>query len=211
MRAVRCVITRLVVIIICLLLFAACRSDTKDENLRPTALSSAIPTDIPALPSAIPTRTPYLAPQPPTARYIMGVIPTSGSILNVQDFREGKHIDKEGDWLVVGPITQSICVELDAWWLLEPGDDFTSGDLLLERIEFIVDNQILSRPDGIGDFITLSWLLDEDGNKVAVAGGPYVFCWASDLDAGTHTAYLEVRKTSGQVLEYRWSFTLTDD
>jgi hypothetical protein len=204
--------TRLVVMTICLMLFVACEADTKDVNLVTITSSPATATNIPASPSPIPTRTPYYAPQPYPGpyTYIEAVAPSPGSILNVEDFRNGKH-EAGGRWHVAEPLAPSICAKLNAVPLLQPGDDFSEADPFLERIEFIVDDQVLSRPYGIDGVATLTWLLDEDGEEVAVATGPFFFCWKADLGVGVHTAYLKVRKTSGEVVEYKWSFTLTDD
>jgi hypothetical protein len=141
----------------------------------------------------------------------LALIPSPNSILNLQDFQDGKHSDYYRDWAAVDSINQSVCIDIDAWWLLEPGDDFTNEETLLERVQLSVDDQILLRPDEIGNLLGLDWLLDDQGNEVAVAGGPFVYCWESDLDVGTHIVHLKVHKTSGQMLEYKWSFTLTED
>jgi hypothetical protein len=186
-----------------LLLFTACGLDAEDVNEQYTTSLSAVP-----------TRTPYYGPHSSTPPHIIFVAPPDGSVINVQDFRDGKHDIGPKEPGRVGPagsLVQPICVGLQASKFASPGDELTDVDTLLERTELIVDNQARPRPEGIEMLLGLETLIFPEGGEPARVGGPFFFCWQNDLDAGTHTAQLNVRKLSGEVVEYEWSFTLTDD
>lgn len=188
---------RLVVIAGCLWLIISCGLDNKGTTPRPTTS-----------PFAVPTKTSYYAPQPSTPPYISAVAPSPGSILNMQDFRDGK-IDEGERWQA--GISQPICLKLEALWLARPGDDLSNADLFLEHVEFIVDDQLLPRPDWIEQLIDLVSITFPEGGDTALVGGPFFFCWKNDLNAGTHIAHFKFHKTSGEVAEYQWSFILADD
>ena len=71
-----------------LVLLANCEWDKRDaESGTPTPPAATMKT--PSLSSRLPTRTPYYAPQPSSATFIQAVAPPPGSILNIQDFRDG--------------------------------------------------------------------------------------------------------------------------
>lgn len=53
---------------------------------------------------------------------------------------------------------------------------------------------------------------DESGCVVASYVGPHHYkCWQIDLDPGEHEAVVQLRKASGEVIEYTWQFTITSD
>jgi hypothetical protein len=178
----------------------------------PTVLLTAVPTKTfyytPQPCAVTPTRTSYYAPQPSAPPYISAVAPPPGSILNMQDFRDGK-IDAGGSrWHAT--ISQPICMKIEALWLAQPGDDLSSADLFLQHVEFTVDDQLMPHLDGIealGDIVSITF---PEGGDTALARGPYFFCWKNELEAGTHTARFKFYKTLGEEVEYQWSFTLTD-
>lgn len=183
---------------VCLLVLVACKKSVMGE-ITPTLSQSASST------------TEYFLPtqQLPQPDFINDLAPQPGSILSLQDFQDGAHAN-QAKWFG-RLVDHSICVELNADPLLLPGDYFTSTDRMLERTQFVINDRVIDRPNWELDFIMETQLLDENGNVVAVSGGPYLFCWEGDLVAGLHTAEIEFRKTSGKVLRYQWSFVLQSD
>jgi hypothetical protein len=200
---------RLASMAVFVVLLADCEGYKRDAEIG-TLGPPAKTMETPSLSLRLPTRTPYYAPQPSSATFIQAVAPPPGSILNIQDFRDGKH-NGGASWHVAEPNAPSICAKVDAARLMVPGDDFSRPDQLLRQIEVIVDDQLLPAPDGIDYVATKTWLEDEAGNEVAVAAGPFFFCWHLDLNPGNHTARIKGHKTSGEVLGFEWSFRLTSD
>lgn len=184
-------------ILITLLLFVACASGTREDAANVSALPYSTSTDV----LLLPLQTPF----PP---HILDAAPLPGSSLSLWEYQKGRHAER-GQFLILESASQ-ICLEIDAVWFLERGDHFVIEDQVSERIQFTVDGRSIQQPNKIVDLAMEFILADEEGNEIGVAGGPFVLCWHSDLGVGLHTARIDVRKTSGEVLKYEWSFRLTD-
>ena len=144
--------------------------------------------------------------------YIIYTAPEADSIIELKDFQAGKnYIGPTGPSRLgpVGSLEQPICVGLDALELASPGDDLTNADSLLERIELVVDGQVYSQPERVEMLLGVETIVFPEERGSALVGGPFFLCWQSDLDVGTHIVQLNVNK-SGEVLEYKWSFTLME-
>ena len=49
---------------------------------------------------------------------------------------------------------------------------------------------------------------DAQGQLLSRTSGPYFRAWFVPLEVGTHTATFRLQRTTGEVLEYSWSFTV---
>jgi hypothetical protein len=49
---------------------------------------------------------------------------------------------------------------------------------------------------------------DQQGRVISRVGGPYYLAWTMPLEVGNHEAALQVRRTSGALLEFTWYSTI---
>jgi hypothetical protein len=140
------------------------------------------------------------------------LVPEPGTSLSLKDYQTGQH---SGSYYSPVEAKNRICARIITEPILEPGDFYSTRnqafDFLPERLNIFVDGQ------------QLEWNLDE----MAVGGGFQLrnedmvitaetamnnwVCWLAELQPGEHTAVMNVQKTSGESIEYAWSFTLTDE
>jgi hypothetical protein len=195
MRIVQRIIVDIVGYLLCLLLITACRQPPSQGGSRTPATTTAHPTAAMVLPR-----------QTPLPGYIAEAIPGPGEYLRRGEYYLGRH--GSGEMWSGERVDNSVCVQFVAGWILMPGDFFDTDDIL-SRIAFAIDDETIYPPRWVEQLLEKVALDDENGNTIASAPQPTLICWQRELEAGVHTAKLSVRKTSGQVLEYDWSFALT--
>jgi len=94
--------------------------------------------------------------------------------------------------------------------MVEQNDNLTDLDDIDERIEI----KINPTPKGdvtthLGADLMVLEKYDEEGNVIATWAGPHVWkSFPAALPPGKHTVTVQVRKTSGEILEYSWTFSL---
>jgi hypothetical protein len=97
---------------------------------------------------------------------------------------------------------KTVCVELGVESLVQSGDDLTTPDSVLERIQLSVDNVRLSQ------VVDQDSLLELISTESATWSGPYTFCWLAELGLGDHHAVFQFRQASGVIHEYDWYFAI---
>jgi len=149
-------------------------------------------------------------PLPP---YLEFVAPTPDSEFLVDAYNEGLHYPPISE---AHPAPeegrQRICSKLLSRALLEPGDYFRTslqkGEVLPDRITLYVDGDKLVRDDEVIMILAETEIEDESGQTIAQAPASHLICWPAELKKGIHIVTIEVMKTSGEVVDYSWSFTL---
>lgn len=149
----------------------------------------------------------------PLSPYLEFVVPAPNSEYSVEAYDEGMHYPpisevhpapKEGK--------QRICGEVLSRTLLESGDYFRTtpqkGEFLPDRISLYVDGDKFRRDDEVIMILVETELEDENGYITARAPASHLICWPAELGEGLHIATIEVKKTSGEIMDYSWSFTL---
>lgn len=150
----------------------------------------------------------------PLHSFLQFVVPAPQTTYWTGSYALGEHYPS----YEAGPAESSqnrVCVQIKPRSLLEPGDHFVFsakyGDFLPDRITGYLDGAEVKRDDGVTTVLGTSYLQDESDRIVAEAQGPQVVCWFNELDAGQHNFVVEIEKTSGEIVSYGWSFTLTND
>ena len=129
------------------------------------------------------------------------VDPLPGDILAVDEFLEPNE-------------QKTICVRLNAEEILEPGDSFSTEELL-SRFSLTVDGKSITKEPWIliADTFGYDGPIDPETGQPEYRvppGTPPEFCYAVVLEPGVHEAVFRARKTSGAEKHFTWSFTLTD-
>jgi hypothetical protein len=148
----------------------------------------------------------------PLPVFLQELIPAPGSTLSLESYQSGDHYD--GSY-PLGSTPNRICAKINPEPLLEPGDFYGSRNRIFEflpnRLTVSVDGEELAwNVEELVVILGMYQLRDEDGEVVAQTGGPQVPCWVAELKRGEHVAVMKVTKTSGETIEYAWSFTLLD-
>lgn len=149
----------------------------------------------------------------PLPDYLTFVAPEPESTYSIFSYRLGEHYPS-----TVHPAPSSgqnrICIQLIGETLLESGDFFTEypkeGEFLPDRVTGYVDGIMVEKDEEIIMMLGESWLLDE-GEIIASAPGPQIICWPIELEIGNHYVTIEVKKTSGEVESYSWSFEIKEN
>jgi hypothetical protein len=149
-------------------------------------------------------------PLPP---YLGFIVPAPDAEYSLDSYYEGKHYPSISE---AHPAPQEgrgrICGEFLSKSLLEPGDYFETsskrGDFLPDRITLKINANEIVRDDEVIMILSETELKDETGHIVARAPTSHLICWPDTLGKGLHIATIEIKKTSGEVLNYSWSFTL---
>ncbi|MBN1890598.1 MAG: hypothetical protein JW850_21570 [Thermoflexales bacterium] len=138
--------------------------------------------------------------------FLRQVFPLPNAILSSRSYNErlkGLAIIYTGE-VGVGVVLDSIAVA-------EVGDSLDEQDVI-SRVSLLIDGEplILDTPfDWVNQEGAHTKVLDEQGQLLyEVAGGDYWMLWRKPLGLGKHEAMFRVRKTSGTLLEYSWSFEL---
>jgi hypothetical protein len=105
----------------------------------------------------------------------------------------------------------SICAGIFPFETLEPGDFFEAyrehGEYFPDRVSAVVDGRKLEADEGTVIIVSghERWV---NGNLIAASPGAHIMCWPARIGIGEHVATVNVRKTSGAILSYSWSFEL---
>lgn len=149
------------------------------------------------------SETNNITPQP-TPEFIRELWPEPGSKRPLYDYQ---------NYLIYDATQPGICVDFGGILLLLEEGDFLTTEELFKRFSLKVDNQSINEPDYVfmRDTKGFDGILDSDTNEPiysAPEGHPYFLCFYTDLQEGLHTATFIARKSSGQELNYTWSFYL---
>ncbi len=69
----------------------------------------------------------------------------------------------------------------------------------------IDDRQVFADPISQQDMLSLIWIIDKQGNKIA-RGGPLQSCYNIPMLTGLHLATLRIKSMSGKIYSYSWAF-----
>ncbi len=183
---------------VCSLLLCACGTVSMPTNT---------PSPFPATPTPTP-RVMYCPPlismrdrYPSLPTFLEQVLPEPESTLSSPEYAERQ---------------STVCVVFVVEEILEPGDFFHAEDVVGRLALLINGHTAEDLATGKKDYCTSNvqmaeiMLSDEEGNVIASGPGPLGSrCWSIALEPGKHEATVRVHKTSGAVLEYTWTFTLT--
>jgi hypothetical protein len=149
----------------------------------------------------------------PLPSFLEFVAPAPKSEISIDSYNEGQHYPPISE---AHPAPQDgrqrICSELLSRVLLEPEDYFAvssqKGEFLPDRVTVYVDGAKVARDDEVIMVLSETVLEDENGRVIARAPASHLICWPAKLERGIHVVTMEVNKTSGEVVNYSWSFTL---
>lgn len=98
----------------------------------------------------------------------------------------------------------TVCVEVQSYPLLEPGDALRRVD----DVELTLDNREVEQSPAHIVFDTLAALYDENDQLIAKAPAIDRVCWIDlALSDGIHVAKIAVRSSSGRIsYNYKWAF-----
>lgn len=143
-----------------------------------------------------PTTGPVNLPQ-----FLVSIHPAPGSVI-----KQECYLEELNEFSTQVGIYAIIFVEP----MVEPGDNLVDLDIIDERISISVDTVSEGdTPTYFGADLMLLQKYDEETKVITRWGGPHV--WKSFpviLSPGKHTATVRLRKTSGAILEYSWTFTI---
>lgn len=95
----------------------------------------------------------------------------------------------------------SVCLHLNARYLLQKHDQFITSDIWLNNSFLFIDGKNMGNPHHWVDFLSA----DTKGNEY----GPFEYCWfIENLSEGWHVANYEIKDTSGVTHSYTWGFQL---
>ncbi len=181
--------------------------------------------------------TPITVPDSdPLPSFLREVRPPPSSSINELDFL--RLIKEEGN-VFGGPpppavevtgYRSSVCVDLDVESLVEPGDSLVFDEDVLPRTKMVVDDKLLTDradteyliviepgPDcrcfyDCESFDGSEWYVDYvSPENIGCWFWPgFWSCYSVDLEPGLHTATFSFEKSSGNVAEYSWYFTITE-
>jgi hypothetical protein len=89
---------------------------------------------------------------------------------------------------------------------------YPPNELLPERTELFIDNQLVSREClEIGNDLLDIIDLNEPGHKTSYGPGAYHMTWLTELGQGKHDARIAITQNTGGVLEYSWHFYIVSE
>ena len=149
----------------------------------------------------------------PLPSYLKFIAPAPNSEYSVKSYAEGMHYPPISE---VHPAPeegkQRICGEVLSRTLLETDDYFRTnsqeGEFLPDRITLHVDGDKLRRDEEVIMILVETEIEDKSGQIIARSPASHLICWPVELSEGLHIATIEVKKTSGEIIDYSWSFTL---
>lgn len=193
-----------------LLIIVSCTAKTTETVVNK---SKTIPV---ARPTLFPTPFPALAkmdiqPLQPRPEYIDRVSPEEYSIVP-QDIYNGQ---PPGGYFVpllsVPPLyygyQSSICIKLLLSPLVQSGDIFLDDESINERIELLVDSEVVPLNLNVLHFGLP--VIDPATNRLGWINGDD-YCWLANLEVGKHDILFRFHQTSGAVQEYRWYFEISE-
>lgn len=155
----------------------------------------------------LPTSALLVTSQPPPT-FILRSVPQADAVitLEIYEYKEPNTIDigLPGE----GGYDSNVCVKIDIGEVIQPGDDLTNAEVILDRLTLRVDNQQFTQVSRWSqEEILVEYQLGNE-SKPAISLGPISVCWHVELSSGLHQANLQFRQTSGDIKEYTWYFSL---
>lgn len=153
-----------------------------------------------------PTRI-VLPTQIPLPDFLYYVFPEPGETYSLDEFAE--LIENFGTLPVSGEVFFDVRMES----LVEEGDDFDSVDDFVPRVSVKIDDRLFSEPHGMTrtDASPTTFVDPDTGGVFQIPGGaPFRLYYTMAREPGLHTVEVEIRRTSGEVVNYTWSFVLTE-
>jgi hypothetical protein len=106
-----------------------------------------------------------------------------------------------------------ICFSMEPFPLLTPGD-FPTVDEWLEQMYLIVDDKVISNHHSLltVDLVGQKKIDPTTGDILYQEpdGSPLRICYAVPLGVGQHNVTLVVEKTTGEKVDYTWSFVIKE-
>ncbi len=156
-------------------------------------------------------------PQPtiiePRPDFVLETAPSETQVLPISLF-EAKASEPGGlsadEWENIDGYNSDVCLKTDTILLAQKGDNFRN-DSMVPRITMIVDGVEAKAISVNGILLQSIHALDTDGNIIKWGVEPRLICGSFVLEPGVHEVLFQFRQTSGDILEYRWQFGLTED
>lgn len=149
----------------------------------------------------------------PLPSFLSFVVPEPESVYSIEDFSTGMHYPTKAH-PAPGNARNRVCIELVSTGLLEPGDNFTlypeEGEFLPDRLTGYIDGKQAQKDEEVMTILGREYLTGDSGEVIASSSGPQIICWPLSLESGIHYFFIEVTKTSGQIISYDWSFELVE-
>lgn len=156
-----------------------------------------------------PTPETIILPTPqPLPDFLTIVFPEPSATYTLAEFEA--LTEKYGSMVASGEVFFDVHMEP----LIEEGDFFDTVNEFFPRISVKIDGQLYTEPK---DFIRTDesqqrYIDSETGEALyqLPAGRPFSLYYPMEDTPGLHTVEVEIRKTSGEVASYSWSFLLTE-
>jgi len=135
--------------------------------------------------------------------YLRLIWPSPGSILYLSCYEES--IRDNTYWY--GGVGAEVRV-----FRVDDPTKYPPNELLPERTELFIDNQLVSREClEIGNDLLDIIDLNEPGHKTSYGPGAYYMLWLTELSQGKHDARIVITQNTGGVLEYSWHFYIVSE
>lgn len=184
-----------------LLFLVSCQNPTL-ESMENT-VSSEETVSVTSTPETIVLPTPQPLPD-----FLTIVFPEPSATYTLADFEA--LTKKYGSVVASGEVFFDVHMEP----LIEEGDFFDTVNEFFPRISVKIDGQLYTEPK---DFIRTDesqqrYIDPETGEALyqLPAGRPFGLYYPMEHNPGLHTVEVEIRKTSGEIASYSWSFLLTE-
>lgn len=156
------------------------------------------------------TPLPTIEPRP---AFIIETAPTESQILPISLFEAsvGEPRGQLDVWHDIDGYQSDVCLKIETVLLAQDGDNFLNESKVEDRITLLVDGEKPSHIMVMSAAIDGLRIVDAEGQILKMGVEPRAICSAVNLQVGRHDVLFQFRQTSGDVLEYRWQFGLTDD
>jgi hypothetical protein len=135
--------------------------------------------------------------------YLEIIWPSPGSILYLSCYEE--YLRDNAYWY------RGVGAEVRVFRVDDP-TKYPPTELLPERTELFIDNQLVSREClEIGNDLLDIIDLNEPGHKTSYGPGAYQMTWLTELGQGKHEVKIVITQNTGGVLEYSWHFYIVSE
>ena len=168
-------------------------------------ISGCLPADADNITTALPT----IEPRP---EFILETSPSESEVISIDMFEaknDGPGIATD-IWDDVNAYDSQICLKVETSILAQEGDDFIQGTTVRERISMAVDGQEMKDVSVNSVLLQGIHVVDANGQYIKMGIEPKLICAYADIGSGVHEVLFQFRQTSGDILEYRWSFALQE-
>jgi len=109
----------------------------------------------------------------------------------------------------IGPFDNHLCVDINKFWLWEPGDfENKVQSSFRSRLQIAVDN--ISVPINEISFLDDAFeITDNSGNVIGTNSAQAFTCVVTDLKTGEHSATVHFVTTAGTSYTYTWAFKIS--